>query len=156
MPNATELSPAWRARVADARRAVLTTLGPDGRPHAVPICFVLIAGALYSPLDEKPKRSADPRTLRRIRNLAADPRASVLVDQWDEDWSRLWFVDLVVRGAIVEPGNPGHAAAVTALRAKYAQYRDHDLERRAVVRLDLIAVNARWSASATDGDPRSS
>lgn len=135
---------------------MLTTIAPDGRPNSVPVCFVLIADVLYSPLDEKPKRSADPRALRRVRNLAADPRASVLVDGWDEDWSRLWFVDLAVNGTLLEPGTDEHGRACAALRAKYPQYRDHRLEERPMLRLEPVDVNGRWSARDTEPALRTS
>ena len=134
---------------------MLTTIAPDGRPNSVPVCFVLLADVLYSPLDEKPKRSADPRALRRVRNLATNPRASLFVDQWDEDWSRLWFVDIAVEGALLEPGSSEHATAADALRAKYPQYRAHRLDARPMLRLEPVALTGRWAAD-TEPVPRSS
>ena len=138
--------------VAGARHAVLSTIDArDGRPRSVPICHVLAVPedggppALWSPLDEKPKAAADPRRLRRVTNLAADPRATILVDRWDEDWPRLAFVELGCLGAIVEPGGEGHAAAVDALRAKYPQYRRHRLEERPMLRFTVTAVRS-WAA----------
>ena len=130
------LAPAWWRFLADARTATLTTLDPDGRPASVPICFIVLDAALWSPLDEKPKRSADPRTLRRVRNLIADPRATILVHRWDEDWGRLAFVSLDALGQLVEPDSGAHARATSALRAKYPQYADHDLEGRPSLRLE--------------------
>ena len=118
----------WLAFLAEARFATLTTLGPHGAPDSVPICFIVAGGVLWSPLDEKPKRSSDPRTLRRVRDLVRDPRAAILVHRWDEDWSKLAFVELRVVGRLVDPGGEGHADAVAALRRKYAQYREHALE----------------------------
>ena len=134
MTDSEPLSPAWSRFVADARTAVLTTLGSDGRPAPVPICHVVLEGTLYSPLDEKPKRSDDPRALTRVGNLLADPRAALLVHRWSEDWSRLAFVRLDVEGGLIEPGGSGHAAAVVALRAKYPQYAGHRLEERPMLR----------------------
>lgn len=150
------LSPEWQAFVAGARFATLTTLGPDGTPNSVPICLVVEGGVLWSPIDEKPKRSRDPRGLRRVRDLARDPRAAILVHHWDEDWSKLAFAELRVVGRLVEPGGDGHADAVAALRLKYAQYRDHALEGRPVLRLEPVSVAARWTARDTGADPRSS
>ncbi len=85
------LNPPQRTFIADARRATLATLGPAGRPRLVPICFVLDPGSdlLFTPLDDKPKRTADPRRLARVRDIAERPAVGVLVDRWDEDWSRL-------------------------------------------------------------------
>ena len=73
------------------RRAVLVTVAHDGRPRPVPICFVLSgdAGVLYTPLDDKPKATDDPLTLARVRDIAADPRVTILADRSDEDWTRL-------------------------------------------------------------------
>ena len=114
MADETQSSAAWLQFIAAVRTASLTTVGPDGRMAAVPICFVLVdgsgagTGVLYSPLDEKPKRSANPLELRRVRNLATNPQVSILVSRWDEDWSRLAFVHLDVIGTLLEPGPAEH------------------------------------------------
>ncbi len=155
MARETQSPGSWFRFVAGARTAALATVGPDGRVHSVPICFVLLEPAgdgsriLYSPLDEKPKRVADPRQLRRVRNLSARPRASILVSHWDEDWSRLAFVDLEVTGALLEPGPGEHEAAVAALRRKYPQYETHDLESRPMLRFEIAGV-VRWAGSEPD------
>jgi PPOX class probable F420-dependent enzyme len=106
-------------RVAEARVARLATTDADGRPHLVPICFVLEGGVLYSAVDRKPKRSRD---LRRLRNIRERPWATVLVDHYEEDWSRLWWARL--RGpARVLAGGEEAERALAALAAKYPQYR---------------------------------
>jgi PPOX class probable F420-dependent enzyme len=157
MSNEMQSDTAWFPFVADARTAALTTLGPDGRLAAVPICFVLLAAApgdnpiLYSPLDEKPRREADPRRLRRVRNLIAFPRASILVSNWDEEWSRLAFVSLDVLGTLLEPGAVEHQAAITGLRRKYPQYAQHRLESRPMLRFALIDA-AYWAAGGSFPD----
>lgn len=119
------LSPdAMRRLVADARVARLATVDAAGRPHLVPVCFVLQvdpAGAdrVHIAVDRKPKRSTE---LRRTANLRATGRASLLVDHYDEDWSELWWVRLDGTGAPVD--DPALAEqAVDALAAKYPQYR---------------------------------
>ena len=142
------LTPDWVDFVASARVATLTTLDADGTPASVPICFVHLDGDLYSPIDEKPKRDADPRALRRVRNLERDPRAGLLVQRWDEDWARLAFVDLAIDGRLIEPDSEGHAIAVAALRSKYAQYAAHRLEGRPMLRLEPMRVVGRWAANA--------
>ncbi len=71
---------------------------------------------LYSAIDEKPKRT---RMLKRLRNIASHPHVEVVVDHYDEDWSKLWWVRLRGRARIVDD-----ARAVALLAAKYAQYRD--------------------------------
>lgn len=136
-----------RAFLAAARSATLATIAPDGRPRLVPICFVLLgagtAARVYSPLDDKPKASPDPRDLARVRDLLARPAATLLVDRWSEDWDRLGWLRLDVRATIVEPG-PGedHASVVAALRAKYPQYERHHLESRPILRFEIERVVA--------------
>ncbi len=90
-----------RARVGPAQVARLATVTVTGAPHLVPFCFVLDGDALYSAVDRKPKRT--PR-LRRLENAAAEPRVCVLVDHYEEDWSRLWWVRLDGTAAVLEPG----------------------------------------------------
>ena len=138
-----------RRRVAEdllrrARVARLATADRSGRPHVVPVCFAFEGQALYSAIDEKPKR-VSPRALRRIRNIEANPQAALVVDEYREDWRRLRYV--LVRGAadVLSPGGREHAAAVAALRRKYRQYRRMDLERRPVLRLTPDSI-VRWAA----------
>jgi PPOX class probable F420-dependent enzyme len=109
-----------RQLVATARVGRLATLAPGGRLHLVPICFALDGDVLYSAVDEKPKRS---RRLQRIENVRAHPEVAVLVDDYDEDWSRLWWVRLRGRGRVVEQG-PELEAALRLLAEKYEQYRN--------------------------------
>jgi PPOX class probable F420-dependent enzyme len=136
-----------RAFVAGARSATLATIGRDGVPRPVPICFVLDpeAAVLYTPLDEKPKRTADPHDLARVRDIEARPEVAILIDRWDEDWSRLAWVRCSGRATLLEPGDPGHADIVTALRAKYTQYATHRLEDRPIVRIAIDRVSS-WGA----------
>lgn len=147
------VSPAERSFVSEARRAVLATRAPDGRPRLVPICFVLAEHddargrpVLYSPLDEKPKRSPEPRDLARVRDLLVLPDVTILVDRWDEDWERLAWIRLYGRAEMLEPQpheREEHTAAVAALRAKYPQYRDQALEERPMIRVVVNEIR-RW------------
>jgi len=101
----------------DAERvARLATVGADGRPHVVPVCFALDGDTLYTAVDEKPKST---RRLRRLANIEANPWVELVIDHWDEDWSQLWWVRLAGRAEIVEH----HARALELLQAKYPQYR---------------------------------
>lgn len=99
-----------------ARVARLATVGLDGRPHVVPICFALDGDVLYTAVDEKPKST---RRLRRLANIEANPAVEVVIDHWDEDWSRLWWVRLSGRARVVEHDE----RALELLQAKYPQYR---------------------------------
>jgi PPOX class probable F420-dependent enzyme len=92
-----------RRRVAEARVARIGTVDEQGRAHLVPIVFVLDGDRLYSATD-------GPRPAKRLRNLARDPRATVLVDAYDEDWSTVWWVRLRGRGrAVADPEERAHA-----------------------------------------------
>jgi PPOX class probable F420-dependent enzyme len=107
-----------RQLVATARVGRLATLAPGGRLHLVPICFALDGDVLYSAVDEKPKSS---RRLQRIENVRAHPEVAVLVDHYEEDWSRLWWVRLRGSGRVVEHGSELEAA-LRLLAEKYVQY----------------------------------
>jgi PPOX class probable F420-dependent enzyme len=123
--------------VEAARRATLATIADDGRPRLVPVCFVVAGDLVWIPIDEKPKRSADPLDLARVRDVRERPRVALLVDRWDEDWARLGWVRLDGRADIVAPGEAGHADAIDALRTKYPQYLAHDLEGRPMIRVRI-------------------
>lgn len=125
-----------RRRFAEARVGRLATVRPDGRPHVVPIVFVLEGETVWFAVDEKPKRH---RRLQRLANLEADPRASVLVDAYEEDWRRLWWVRADGRARIV-PAGPELERAVDLLAAKYPRYAERHPPGPAVA----IAVD-RWS-----------
>ncbi|PWU48538.1 TIGR03668 family PPOX class F420-dependent oxidoreductase [Micromonospora globispora] len=134
-----------RQRVGSARAARLATVDPDGRPHLVPVCFVLLGDVVYHAVDEKPKRH---RRLRRLANIQATGRACLLIDEYDEDWSKLWWVRLDGHGRQVE--DPAEeAAARAALAAKYPQY----VERPPGGPVVAVTVT-HWSAwSAAQGSP---
>ena len=129
-----------RAFLLGARRAVLATTRADGRPRLVPICFALDGDTLLSVIDEKPKATRDPRQLGRIRDIVARPEVSILIDRWDEDWTRLAWLRLDGRARLVEPGDPSHARALALLRDRYAPYRSMDLERSPVIAVEPRAV----------------
>jgi PPOX class probable F420-dependent enzyme len=138
------LTPDLVAIVRDARVARLATVDERGQPHIVPVCFVYRSGAVYSVLDAKPKRV--PATqLRRVRNLLANPKVQLLIDRYDEDWSRLAYIQLRGYAGLLHPG-PEHAAALTALRAKYPQYGSVSLEDAPMIRLNVETV-VSWQAS---------
>jgi PPOX class probable F420-dependent enzyme len=107
-----------RRRVAAARVARLATVSADGRSHMVPFCYVLAGELLYSAVDSKKKRST---RLRRLENVRRDPRVTVLVDHYEEDWSRLWWVTLAGRAQELDPGAESQEA-VRLLAGKYQQY----------------------------------
>jgi len=106
-----------RRRVEAARSARLATIAPDGGPHLVPVVFALDGPLVWIAVDDKPKRSRD---LARLRNIRATPRVSLLVDHYEEDWSRLWWVRLDGDAQVLPPS--GWSRPLDLLRAKYSQY----------------------------------
>jgi PPOX class probable F420-dependent enzyme len=137
------LAAADRAFLGEARRATLATIGPDGRARLVPVCFVSIDDVVWSPLDEKPKATDDPRRLARVRDIGRDPRLTLLVDRWSEDWSELAWLRAEGRAELVE----SDPTVVAALRAKYPQYADHDLESRPMIRIRIERTSSWRSLS---------
>jgi len=118
-----------RRRVAAARVARFASVDPAGRLHVVPICFALDGETLVSAVDAKPKASGRPQ---RLANVCASPDVALLVDEYDEDWSRLWWVRLRGRARVVG-ADPERRAALALLAAKYPQYREEPPPGPAIV-----------------------
>jgi PPOX class probable F420-dependent enzyme len=150
------LSPDERRFLAEARRAILATIDAAGRPRLVPVCFAVSDDAateppvLHTPLDEKPKRMTDPLRLARVRDIAARPSVSILVDRWSEDWADLAWLRAYGEAVVLAPGDRATAkersVAIAALRAKYPQYAGHDLPARPLIRVVLTRAIS-WAAS---------
>jgi PPOX class probable F420-dependent enzyme len=132
-----------RERVRTARVARLATTDPDGRPHLVPIVFVLDGQSLYSAVDAKPKRS---RKLRRVANARERSAVTVLVDHYEDDWGRLWWVSLRGRGRVLDTGVEAERA-LRLLADKYEQYR-RERPGRPVLAVDILEWRS-WDASAS-------
>jgi PPOX class probable F420-dependent enzyme len=125
-----------RRLLAGARVAVLGTIGPGGRPDLVPVSFAVAGDTILTAVDGKPKRTT---ALQRHANLRRDPRASLLAQQWDEDWSALWWVRASGSATLHDDG-PEVGRALDLLRAKYPQYQQVALGPPVVV----VAVT-RWT-----------
>jgi PPOX class probable F420-dependent enzyme len=137
------MTPEQVAFLEAQRVARLATVDEDGRPHALPVCFAALGGALYTPIDEKPKRG-DPLTLRRVRNILAHPQVCLVADRYEEDWSHLAW--LQVRGTAALVDDEGERArALARLRDRYPQYRAMDLESRPLIRITPDRI-VSWSA----------
>ena len=133
---------------AEARRFLeahrvghLATAGADGAPHVIPVCYAVDDAGVYFIADEKPKRRP-AREIKRLRNLRENLRAALVVDDWDEDWTRLAW--MLVRGPASILGDASaHAAALGLLRARYPQYRAmalDDADRNPIVRIEPARV----------------
>ena len=127
-------------RINDLRVAHLATSDPDGRPHLVPIVFALDGETLYTAVDRKPKRS---QTLRRIENARARPDVTILVDHYEEDWDRLWWIRLRGRARVLDDGEE-RDRALALLQEKYPQYRTEPPDGP-VLAVDVTDVR-EWSA----------
>jgi PPOX class probable F420-dependent enzyme len=128
----------------------LATVDRWQRPAIVPFCFALIDAddpVVVSVLDEKPKRVADA-DLARTRNIEHNPEVAFIVDHYEEDWSRLWFMQVRGRASLLAPGTHDHASAVAALREKYPQYRKMAIETRLVIRIAGLHASS-WRAAGS-------
>ncbi len=130
-----------RRRLADSTVAVLATVTPDGRPHAVPVCFALDGAVIYFAVDHKPKRTTD---LQRLRNIAANPAVSLLAEHYEHDWNRLWWVRADGIARVLAAGDESDRA-LSLLIDRYAQYRERPPQGPVVA----IAIDrlSGWSAS---------
>jgi PPOX class probable F420-dependent enzyme len=131
-----------RRFVETCRVAHLATADASAVPHVVPVCFALAGDALYITIDQKPKRPG--ARLKRLSNLAANPRAAIVFDRYDEDWQRLGWVMLHGRAEILTTGAE-HDLAQSLLRTRYPQY-----VAMQIAELPVIAVRVERAASWGD------
>ena len=117
--------------------AHLATVDRAGRPHVVPICFVLEGSTLYTAVDEKPKRT---RRLKRLENIEANPQVEIVIDHYEEDWSKLWWVRLRGSARIVEDPR-----AMALLAEKYPQYREQP-PAGPVIAVEIVE-RSEWTSS---------
>jgi PPOX class probable F420-dependent enzyme len=134
MTARAQLTEAEEAFVAEQRVARLATSDAEGHPHVVPVCYAWDGARFVAPLDEKPKRVGD-RALRRVRNIEARHEAALVIDRYDDDWSRLGYLLARGRAALLPPDVSDHAELVALLRARYPQYQAMALEQRPLLTL---------------------
>jgi PPOX class probable F420-dependent enzyme len=115
--------------IAEGRVGRLATADASGQPLVVPICYAFDGASLFSAIDAKPKRPGS-QGLRRIRNIRENPRVSVVIDRYDEDWTRLRYVIIQGQAEILTDGGD-FSRGVDLLLAKYPQYRSMGLKREA-------------------------
>jgi PPOX class probable F420-dependent enzyme len=133
-----------RSRFAAARVARLATADAAGRPHLVPVAFALDADRVYSAVDDvKPKAT---RRLKRLQNIAANPAVALLADDYDDDWSRLWWARADGTARLLDPSEPEAQRACDLLAARYDQYRAAP-PPGVVIAVDV----ARWSGWTAAG-----
>ena len=117
------------------RVAQLGTVDENGRPHVVPIVFVYADGRLYTPIDKKPK-SVAPEGLRRVQNILHNQHVQILIHNYDEDWSRLGYVQLRGPAELLKRGYE-HRRALRLLERKYPQYSDLPLEGCPIIKVSI-------------------
>ena len=106
-------------RFSASRVARLATVDEHGRPHLVPVVFAVHGSVLVVAVDDKPKSG---RNLKRLRNIEANPAVSILVDEYAEDWSRLWWVRADGQARVVRD-EVAMREPIDWLVAKYPQYQ---------------------------------
>lgn len=109
-----------REKLGAARSAYLATTGLDLAPHIVPITFAVLGDQVVTGIDQKPKTTA---ALRRLRNIAENPRVAILCDHYSDDWDRLWWVRVDGMADVVHDGPAWHEG-IAALAARYPQYSE--------------------------------
>jgi PPOX class probable F420-dependent enzyme len=116
-----ELEPWAAALLHGARVGHLGLLDDGGRPRVLPVTFAVVEGDVWSAIDDKPKRRAGAE-LARVRWLRARPASALTVDRYDDDWSRLAWVQVLGLAAVLDAA--GHEPVLRALAARHPQYRD--------------------------------
>lgn len=141
------------AFLAACRAGRLTTVDEHNKPRVVPVCYSVGSGPenatrLFIPLDEKPK-SVEFDDLGRVRDIKTRGAATLLIDRYDDDWSKLGFVQVHARAAIITSGHSAHADALAALRARYTQYRAMALETAPLIMLTATDISS-WGPALAD------
>ncbi len=126
------------------RVARLATVDPRGWPVVLPVCYVRDGQVLYSAIDEKPKRVSAVK-LGRLRNIERHPQVSLVIDDYEEDWSRLAYALVWGLAEILVPTGPEHQRAVALLREKYPQYGTMAIEEKPIIKIRPLRVKF-WSA----------
>jgi coenzyme F420-0:L-glutamate ligase/coenzyme F420-1:gamma-L-glutamate ligase len=153
MPDRAILSSIETAFAEECRAGRLATASAAGRPRAVPVCYAFDDGGeggaarFFIALDEKPKK-VEAHALGRVRDILARPEAALLIDRYEDDWSRLGYLLVHARAELAEPGSAAHAAGLPLLRARYPQYRAMALEEASLIALTATAITS-WGPALT-------
>jgi len=140
------LSDRHRRFLAAQRVGHFATADRDAVPHVVPVCFAVAGATLYITIDEKPKRS--DRVLKRLRNILENPTVAVVVDRYDEDWTRLGWVMLRGRADMLTDGTEHHDAQAL-LRSRYPQLQAMRIEQHPVIAVRIERVT-EWGNLRAD------
>ena len=155
VPRRGGAQPDDMAFIRDGRVGRLATADARGTPSVVPVVYASFTldeePVIAIAIDEKPK--GDPLALRRVRNILERPEIALVVDEYRENWDELAWV--LVRGSasLIEPGAPGHAEALVALRLKYPQYAAMRLEERPAIIIRDLSTRSWRAAGPDDAQP---
>ncbi len=146
MPVAIE--PEVEAFIKKLPVARLATADAKGRPSVVPVCFVLVDGYFYTPIDEK-RKSVSWGRLKRLLNIEVNPSVSLVIDHYEDDWTALGYV--LVRGVAETIAPRGryakeHAAVIARLRSRYPQYRNAHIDQKPLIKISPESVTL-WTAT---------
>src|ERR1700738_2613327 len=141
------LSQLERSFLATKRVGHLATANARGIPHVVPVCFAVVGDSAYITIDEKPKGAAP---LKRVRNILENPAVALVVDRYDEDWTRLGWVMLRGRAEILRAGTE-HDHAQELLRSRYRQLAAMQIADRPVIAVRLERVKS-WGDLSVGAD----
>ena len=145
MPS--DLAPAVQVFLQTGRVARMGTADSTGQPLVLPVCYAFDGQHCYSAIDAKPKRRPGDQ-LTRVRNIRENPRVCLVVDHYDEDWSRLRYVIVHGRAELLT-GGPEFSRAVDLLLDKYPQYRAMRLPRESGLVIKITPERVvQWSSAA--------
>ncbi len=144
-----KLSVHERSFLSRQRVGHLATADSRARPHVVPVCFTISQDTIYITIDEKPKRVAGS-ALKRISNIERNPMVAIVVDRYDEDWTRLGWVMLHGRAEILRAGSE-HDHAQDLLRSRYRQLASMQIAEQPVIAVRLERVTS-WGNLSADAD----
>jgi PPOX class probable F420-dependent enzyme, Rv0121 family len=133
------------------RVAHLATADAAGSPSLIPVCYAYDGTYFYTPLDEKPKSIAATQ-LRRVRNILVRPEVVLLIDQYQDDWSQLGYIQILGQADILQPEHALHTHALALLRQRYPQYRTMQLERLPCIRITPSRIHSWGPALQTKND----
>ena len=125
--------------------AYLATTDVHAQPHLVPVVFVRMDEDIFICIDEKPKKH---RFLKRLANIKANPKISLLVDNYDDNWQELTWVRVDGTAILLENTDESRVvfeSVISTLRDKYPQYQTMDLSRGPIIRITINAI-ASWQA----------
>ncbi len=140
MQTVLYMQPQERAFIQRHRVAHLATVGANNQPNVIPICYVYDGRFLFTPIDAKPKQRA-PSELQRVKNIRTNPYVDVVIDDYNEDWTKLAWVKIRGRARILFRGKE-HDRAMALLRRKYSPYRTMKLEQQPIICISIARVTS--------------